>query len=62
MFTKKNYIAFLKLIRNFTYSHKDDNAYWRTGTVDLWTREIDQQRDIISRYANIPKNKIQVNN
>ena len=34
--------------------------YWATGDVNRWTKEIDQQRDIISKYANIPKSSIQV--
>lgn len=38
----------------------NDTAYWAEGDVERWTKEVDQQRDILSLYANIPKIKLQV--
>ena len=42
------------------YSHVNDTKYWAEGDVERWTKEVDQQRDVLSRYANIPKNRIEV--
>ena len=45
---------FLNLLSHYA----DNRTYWSEGSVETWTNEIDNQRDILSRYANIPKNKI----
>ena len=34
--------------------------YWANGTVDSWMKEIDQLRDMLYLYANVPKNQVQV--
>ena len=38
----------------------NDRPYWSNGTVEQWSTEIDNLRDIASTYANIPKSNIQV--
>jgi len=42
------------------HSHTDNSIYWATGDTELWMKEIDQQREILNLYGNIPKDKIKV--
>ena len=40
--------------------HKFDYEYWKNNTVDFWLKEIDQQREIIHAYSNVPLDRIKV--
>ncbi len=38
----------------------NNKTYWATGDYQQWMKEVDQERDILNFYGNIPKDKIQV--
>ncbi len=40
--------------------HTNNNTYWATSDYQQWMKEVDQERDILNFYGNIPKDKIQV--
>jgi len=42
------------------HSHMNNKTYWATGDYQQWMKEVDQERDILNFYGNIPKDKIQV--
>ena len=39
-------------------THEEDRGYWQNGTEDTWAAEMGDMKDMLARWANIPKDEI----
>ena len=45
-------------ISTHSITHDNDEKYWQNGTQDTWQSEMGGMRDLLAKWANIPKDQI----